>query len=766
MARSKVKITPLGRKIQSSRSQRSGGLKKSKAHEFNERDHDTENCPPNLDYNVIEEIANGVEKMILSWSHLDEGEPEHIKASALEDEKEQAFAMWTLPAENKVFPYDTRPRKKEGFCEESEGIASFSFSKQMQEQPEEAAVTAEIAAGITADILSLDGSCSGGGMGHAISKVVTEAMKHSGQMTADDSPAEKTLTKSAAYWYLEASNVSPAEKCTSTCTEETSCLKSCNADADSPLQSLHQKRSREPNKPSWGKDVSISEQSSNAHSTPGTPPISERSVKRMQSQEDSSNKKLQLSMSKKTRWSEKATFAPMNGACCSEDEDCLKSPRSDCSLLDLTSNSSWNDPLVGSPCRKPTPLLIDGAHVHEEFGPWDSVAGHDPPVIVSRVTARPDSDVDNCTKEKTSFVSFKLWKANKESESGHEGNGEGESSEGKPLTLDTNTAPEQCQGSTDGRERQDCGVAAQTMAAPPPTSEPQSNGERSTEEMEELQIALLECATEYEIKTIDMKMKLKNIKNMKDEALFLDPQSTASDVSDVIVAGANKPPAMTSTDQLPEDEMQQMERVKRQVYKLQHQKGCLSKELADLKKKERQFELQTKSLDAALHKLDRLEWEMVKKEQEVEDWKLRQRHAEAQLQDSAMELQRLTNLGDLQDLPMDTASLLSLLPTLRDFVQTLAPKDTGGGYSSDDQSQQDEALFDSTQVDEIVSNLMHEIQGLQHELNGMVCPEEPKQFKKIAQRQTNVTSRDQSGHKPTTKPFPRLPRDRYPYGKL
>lgn len=77
-----------------------------------------------------------------------------------------------------VFPYDTRPRKKEGFCEESEGIASFSFSKQMQEQPEEEAVTAEIAAGITADILSLDGSCSGGGMGHAISKVVTEAMKH------------------------------------------------------------------------------------------------------------------------------------------------------------------------------------------------------------------------------------------------------------------------------------------------------------------------------------------------------------------------------------------------------------------------------------------------------------------------------------------------------------------------------------------------------------------------------------------------------------
>ena len=53
-------------------------------------------------------------------------------------------------------------------------------------------------------------------------------------------------------------------------------------------------------------------------------------------------------------------------------------------------------------------------------------------------------------------------------------------------------------------------------------------------------------------------------------------------------------------------------------------------------------------------------------------------------------------------------------------------QDSGGGYSSDDQSQQDEALCDSTQVDEIVSNLMYEIQGLQHELNGMVCTEEPK----------------------------------------
>lgn len=58
-------------------------------------------------------------------------------------------------------------------------------------------------------------------------------------------------------------------------------------------------------------------------------------------------------------------------------------------------------------------------------------------------------------------------------------------------------------------------------------------------------------------------------------------------------------------------------------------------------------------------------------------------------------------------------------------------QDNSGGYYSDDQSQQDESLCDSSHVDEIVGNLMHEIQGLQHELNGMMSPngtvcEEPK----------------------------------------
>lgn len=177
----------------------------------------------------------------------------------------------------------------------------------------------------------------------------------------------------------------------------------------------------------------------------------------------------------------------------------------------------------------------------------------------------------------------------------------------------------------------------------------------------------------------------------------------------------------------------------------------------------RQFELQKKSLDAALHKLDRLEWAMVKKEQEVEEWQLRQRQAEAQLRGSVMELRRFTNISELVGLPVDATSLLSLLPTLRGFVQLLAQKEKDG-YHSNDKSQREDTLHDSIEVDEIVCNLMHEIQGLQTELNGMVT--EDSKLKRITPRLTNGAGKDRGTHKKSVRPSLRLPRGRYPYGNL
>ncbi|XP_024362372.1 uncharacterized protein [Physcomitrium patens] len=745
MARSKVKITPLGRRAQNNRQRLEGSVRIAGGEQVG-RDHDEENCPPNLDYNVIEEIANGVEKMILSWSHLDEDEQDH-KKSTVKNEN-------LTPKNDDVSRDDSRSRKMENpeaVCEDSKYSCDYYSCKQIQELPEEGAVKVEIPGGITNEI-SLSGICSGGRMGNAINKIRNEAEKHSGTMMTSDTRPEKSLTKTATHCCLEASTA-PLDTCSlSVCTNESTGIKSTSAGItdveDSSPQGLHQKRAREPNKLPCT-DNSTSGHSSNTQSSPRTPPISERFAKRVQSREDISEKKLQLSISKKTRWSEKDTTAPIIGASCSEDEVCTKSPRSDCSLSDLLSNSNWNDPLVGSPCRKSSPVLIDRIQ-GEEFGPWDNVAGR-PPVIVSRVTARSDSNLENCAKEKTSFVSFKLWKS-KQSESGHDGIEETDSNKEK-LHLSQTIVSEFHQGSPEDHSKCQDSEAADYTLVTSPTSDMLNIGDRSWGEMEKLQISLLECATEYELKTIEMKLKLKNIKNLKGEQLIIDPQPTISEIPEADVASTRKPTVAAST----------VEKVKRQIYKLQHQKGCLSKELTDLKKKEKQFELQKKSLDAALHKLDRLEWAMVKKEQEVEEWQLRQRQAEAQLRGSVMELRRFTNISELVGLPVDATSLLSLLPTLRGFVQLLAQKEKDG-YHSNDKSQREDTLHDSIEVDEIVCNLMHEIQGLQTELNGMVT--EDSKLKRITPRLTNGAGKDRGTHKKSVRPSLRLPRGRYPYGNL
>ncbi|XP_073386501.1 uncharacterized protein [Physcomitrium patens] len=767
MARSKVKITPLGRRAQNNRQRLEGSVRIAGGEQVG-RDHDEENCPPNLDYNVIEEIANGVEKMILSWSHLDEDEQDH-KKSTVKNEN-------LTPKNDDVSRDDSRSRKMENpeaVCEDSKYSCDYYSCKQIQELPEEGAVKVEIPGGITNEI-SLSGICSGGRMGNAINKIRNEAEKHSGTMMTSDTRPEKSLTKTATHCCLEASTA-PLDTCSlSVCTNESTGIKSTSAGItdveDSSPQGLHQKRAREPNKLPCT-DNSTSGHSSNTQSSPRTPPISERFAKRVQSREDISEKKLQLSISKKTRWSEKDTTAPIIGASCSEDEVCTKSPRSDCSLSDLLSNSNWNDPLVGSPCRKSSPVLIDRIQ-GEEFGPWDNVAGR-PPVIVSRVTARSDSNLENCAKEKTSFVSFKLWKS-KQSESGHDGIEETDSNKEK-LHLSQTIVSEFHQGSPEDHSKCQDSEAADYTLVTSPTSDMLNIGDRSWGEMEKLQISLLECATEYELKTIEMKLKLKNIKNLKGEQLIIDPQPTISEIPEADVASTRKPTVAAST----------VEKVKRQIYKLQHQKGCLSKELTDLKKKEKQFELQKKSLDAALHKLDRLECifgnqrydicsvsklislkgcrAMVKKEQEVEEWQLRQRQAEAQLRGSVMELRRFTNISELVGLPVDATSLLSLLPTLRGFVQLLAQKEKDG-YHSNDKSQREDTLHDSIEVDEIVCNLMHEIQGLQTELNGMVT--EDSKLKRITPRLTNGAGKDRGTHKKSVRPSLRLPRGRYPYGNL
>lgn len=103
MAWTKIKITPLGRRMHSAR-HRPKAVDRSKCQEQYSRRQDTENRPPNLDYNVIEEIADGVEKMILSWSHPKGGAFEERGSEDIirPTPKKDASVAWTLPACNEV----------------------------------------------------------------------------------------------------------------------------------------------------------------------------------------------------------------------------------------------------------------------------------------------------------------------------------------------------------------------------------------------------------------------------------------------------------------------------------------------------------------------------------------------------------------------------------------------------------------------------------------------------------------------------------------
>lgn len=103
MVWTKIKITPLGRRLPSTH-HRPKAVDRSKCQDQYSTKQDTENRPPNLDYNVIEEIADGVEKMILSWNHPKGGAFEEHGSEDIRKHtsKMDVSAVCTLPTCNEV----------------------------------------------------------------------------------------------------------------------------------------------------------------------------------------------------------------------------------------------------------------------------------------------------------------------------------------------------------------------------------------------------------------------------------------------------------------------------------------------------------------------------------------------------------------------------------------------------------------------------------------------------------------------------------------
>jgi chromosome segregation ATPase len=109
----------------------------------------------------------------------------------------------------------------------------------------------------------------------------------------------------------------------------------------------------------------------------------------------------------------------------------------------------------------------------------------------------------------------------------------------------------------------------------------------------ELQIALLECAMEYELKTIETKIKMQELKfhGREIEHQKLEQQ----------------PCVEKFAEQQGDSQQISLHRLRKQMMKLQDEKGALSKELSTLRTRERKFDKQQHTLDDALHHVNHLQ---------------------------------------------------------------------------------------------------------------------------------------------------------------
>ncbi|MCO5587689.1 hypothetical protein L7F22_041640 [Adiantum nelumboides] len=128
--------------------------------------------------------------------------------------------------------------------------------------------------------------------------------------------------------------------------------------------------------------------------------------------------------------------------------------------------------------------------------------------------------------------------------------------------------------------------------------------------VEELQIALLECAMEYEVKIVEMKMQMLHFKSEHrqkdgDGSLHLKggPESTLVEELQYQLLPARSCCAIPGA----KTDGQRVECLRKQLSRLQREKLALARELNHLKKRERRFDLQRRNLEDALGRVNTLQ---------------------------------------------------------------------------------------------------------------------------------------------------------------
>eukprot|EP01018_Ginkgo_biloba_P004939 Gb_21176 [translate_table: standard] len=161
----------------------------------------------------------------------------------------------------------------------------------------------------------------------------------------------------------------------------------------------------------------------------------------------------------------------------------------------------------------------------------------------------------------------------------------------------------------------------------------------------ELQISLEECAAEYEVKIVEMKMKMLQMKSECRQKEMESASKTSVVAESVILLSTYCITRIRKESDLSFKSLvsSQVEDLRKQLVKIQREKAYYAKELAELKRRERQFELQSRSLEDTFHLVNTLQRQLAKRQQEVVDCQIREKELRSQLKDIQIALHETRN---------------------------------------------------------------------------------------------------------------------------
>ncbi|EFJ12563.1 hypothetical protein SELMODRAFT_425235 [Selaginella moellendorffii] len=161
-----------------------------------------------------------------------------------------------------------------------------------------------------------------------------------------------------------------------------------------------------------------------------------------------------------------------------------------------------------------------------------------------------------------------------------------------------------------------------------------------------VQRALLESATEYELKILQMKMQMLQNKNDMSKKSPHTPQQHQNQTDD------------------PDGEAHTVDCSRKQVSRLQREKKDLTKEVFEYRRRERMFEQQRKVLEDAQYRVNCLKRELMKKEGQLVNVQLREKALSVRVSQLEDALRSSSNKSEF-------VRLWHALPELQEWLQSL-----------------------------------------------------------------------------------------------